>query len=169
MATRDPKQDPRPGDIIRWTRPISDDDLLEDDFGRTYVSLVCEVDDYGSHKVVRWTDINDNGYPDSESARLTEWQSHKGIQSGLVLFVAPEPYYVNTYRTGKDPDDTVYRVPKALFDILAPYADELDNCNPVPPVVRKAADRVYAIGVPQEEPFDGTKVREGHWLGLRSC
>ena len=79
--TRDPKTDPQPGDVIRWqTRPKEN----------TFVAIVTDR----SPHTVSWVDVNPNGYADSETARVAVWQKHGGIQSGTVLFVAPDAYGV---------------------------------------------------------------------------
>ena len=72
-TARNPKTDPAKGDVIRWVNK-----------GHAHVTLVTDV----SPRLVNWVDLNENGYPDNESAHINEWRKHAGIQNGEVLFVA---------------------------------------------------------------------------------
>lgn len=75
---RNPMTNPKAGDVIRWQG--------ED---RWYVTLVTEVEEIGSGEevrtIVRWVDVNPNGYSDPENTDIEEWP-HEGIKSGTVLF-----------------------------------------------------------------------------------
>jgi len=76
--SRDPKQNPAKGDVIRWAH----------DAAKPYIAIVTEVANHGDTTIVHWVDVGHNGYPDSETCHLEDWQGHSEIQSGEVLYVS---------------------------------------------------------------------------------
>jgi hypothetical protein len=72
---RNPKQDPQPCDIIRWT----------DHSGQVGVSIVT----FRSARKVLWTTLYDLLVIESDLAYLKGWRSNYNIQHGEVLFTSP--------------------------------------------------------------------------------
>ena len=79
---RDPKQDPKKGDIIRWGR-------ISPDGAKDYVAIVTDRNE----DMVYWVDVLENGYADSECAPIEQWREHKGIQSGILLWSSSKEDY----------------------------------------------------------------------------